>query len=541
MNRLNRAWGESPFYQAQLKGPAPDRFYHMPIDPRTPNLAVAKMLAKGKLSIGEQIVDSEGELEGLWDLVECPSALHTFLHDFSWLRHATALDDAGKEPARRLLTGWLDRFEKWSPDAWTPYLTAERLTQLCCHGKFVLHGRDALWRSRVLTSMARQTRHLARVSHRANTGFERLMTAMGLTIAGLCLPGCGPQSERGLELLRRELRLQIRPDGGHISRNPSHQLSILIRLRMVLDAINARSMQAPSFLKHVSARVGTFLQLFRCGDGGLAVFNGGYEDDPKALINALENIDNDDSIVAGFARHSGFQRLEAGRIAVIADTGVTTRIADKAALPGDIPYKGASSFHFSSGRSRIVINCGSGSHLSADWSRALQKAPAHSCLSSDQSNESTSVLTGGVVSHRRGEDGRGQVLEIDRVVQSASGDKKYLRRFFVSAQGDDFRGQECLTGIPTSIFKNLALRFHLHPSVKASLARDGKSVILAVANHEGWRFRTNVSQIQIEKSIYCGEGGSPISTEQIVVRPDGLAPSRNGDIIIKWGFRRVDA
>ena len=29
--------GESPFYQSRLRGPAPDRLYYQPDDPRTPD------------------------------------------------------------------------------------------------------------------------------------------------------------------------------------------------------------------------------------------------------------------------------------------------------------------------------------------------------------------------------------------------------------------------------------------------------------------------------------------------------------------------
>ncbi len=538
MNRLQRAWGESPFYQAQLKGPAPDRFYFMPVDPRTPDEAAAKMLAAGKLTIGSQSIDCEGELPDIWDKASAPGALHAFLQDFSWLRHMTALGDGGKAPARAIMKGWLDRYEKWSPEAWAPYHTAERLTQLCCHGGLILRGGDALWRSRVLTSMARQTRHLVKASHRANTGYERLMTAMGLTIASLCLPGCDAPAERGLEMLRRELRLQMRPDGGHVSRNPSHQLSIIIRLQMVLKALDARRLSAPGFLRHVSARATAFLQLFRSGDGGLAVFNGGYEDDGRALVTALSDGDRDDTPI-GFARHSGFQRLDAGRLTLIADTGAAMRAGASSDAQPDHRFKGGGSFHFSSGRARIVLNCGSGAHLSGDWVKALRKPDAHSCLTSDLKTEESVILTGGSVTHRRGEDARGQLLEIERSVDAEA--LRYIRRFFVAARGDDLRGQERLSGLSEAFAQSLVVRFHLHPAVRASRARDGKSVILAAPNHEGWRFRTNCKHLDIEKSIYCGEGGAPKATEQIVLRADGLEPARDGDMVIKWGFRRVDA
>ena len=440
---------------------------------------------------------------------------------------------------RLLLKGWLDRFEKWSPEAWEPYITAERLTQLCCHGGVVLRDGDALWRSRVLTSMARQTRHLERSSHRAKTGYERLMTAMGLSIAGLCLPGCDTPAERGLEMLRRELRLQIRPDGGHISRNPSNQLSIVLRLQMVLKALEARRLAAPGFLKHVSARAASFLQLFRCGDGKLAIFNGGYEDDGRALVTALQSVDTD-ATPTGFARHSGFQRLDAGRLSLIADTGAVNRTAKSVEVGAGSRFSSEGSFHLSSGRNRLVINCGNGAHLSGDWMRALRKAEAHSRFSVDGKKDEFAVA-GRAISHRRGEDARGQLLEIDCVVnRDAPEEIRYQRRLFAAARGDDLRGQDRFSNVSDEFLDSLVIRFHLHPEVKSSLARDGKSVILAAPNHEGWRFRSNCHCLRLEKSIYCGEGGMPVSTEQIVLGLDGLEPSPEGDMVAKWGFRRVE-
>ncbi|MEZ5984292.1 MAG: heparinase II/III family protein, partial [Parvularculaceae bacterium] len=103
------------------------------------------------------------------------------------------------------------------------------------------------------------------------------------------------------------------------------------------------------------------------------------------------------------------------------------------------------------------------------------------------------------------------------------------------------RGEDRFVDLPSAIAGSWRLRFHLHPGVRASLARDGKSVILALPNREGWRFRANAPSLRIEKSIYCGEGGLPVATEQIVLGPSGLEARESGDMVIKWAFRRVDA
>lgn len=528
---VHRAWGESPFYQAQLKGPAPDRLHYHPVDSRMPDRARGEAVLNGKIVIGADSVDCEGEVERLWDLAPRSGPLYAFLQEFSWLRDCSALGEAAHGPVRVLLKGWLDRHEKWSPEAWEPRLAAERLAHLCAHSALVLRGADALWRSRVLTSMARQTRHLARTSHRAGGAYERLMTALGLSLAGLCLPGCDREAERGLELLRRELRLQIRPDGGHVSRNPSHQLSIVLRLQMVLKAMEARRLPTPGFLKHVIGRAAANVQFFRAGDGKLAIFNGGYEDDGRAVLAALQSVDPAMG-PPGFARHSGFQRLEAARALVIADVGPA---------PAGRRYESAGSFHFSSGRSRLIVNCGNGGHLPGEWGRALAQAAAHSGLSADAPAAAAVLQGGGAVTHRRAEDLRGHLLEVERQLGGEERvGPRHIRRLFLSVGGDDLRGEDVLIDAPAALAAGWRLRFHLHPCVKASPARDGRSVVLALPNREGWRFRTNCQVLRIEKSVYCGEAGLPVATEQIVLAPAGLEPGESGDMLVKWAFRRLD-
>jgi uncharacterized heparinase superfamily protein len=543
LDRMSRAWGESPFYQAQLDGPAPDRLGHQPIDPYEPDAELGDAILRGRLSIGAESIDCFGELERLWDLAGRDGPLHDFMHEFLWLRHLARFGVRAKEPAMRLARAWFDAHERWSPDGWAPHTTGERLIQLCCHGQLVLAAGDALWRSRVLSSMARQTRHLARSGHRAGTAYERLMTATALTVAALSLPGCEAASEKGLELLRRELRLQIRPDGGHVSRNPSRQLELVVRLQMVVKALEAQRLTPPGFLRHIVGRAAAHAQLFRAGDGKLAVFNGGFEDDGGALAAALQAVEQDIE-PAGFARHSGFQRLEAARSVLIADVG-----AARGGAIAPSAYQSGASFHFSSGRSRIVVNCGSGDQMPGEWPAALRLAAAHSTACIDPPLVAGNLFRGAVITHRRAEEQRGQLLEIERsfanegVPVGGPGGLTHLRRFYLASRGDDLRGEDRLSPRTPAIGGEWKIRFHLHPGVKASIARDGRSVILALPNREGWKFRSNIEALTLEKSVYCGAGATPQATEQIVISPlsdAGLEVGAERDIVAKWSFRRMD-
>lgn len=526
--RMRKVWGESPFYQAQLKGPAPDRLLFQPNDPYAPDKALATALARGRIIVGDEQADCEGELEKLWDIAEPDGALFAYLQEFSWLRHLAALGDDGKTPARVLMRAWLDRYERWSSESWEPYYAAERLMQLCAHHPLLLSGADALWRSRVLACMARQTRHLARAAPQAATGYERLMTSLGLGVAGYSLPGCEGPAERGLEMARRELRLQLRPDGGHVSRNPSRQLKLALRLQALLKAIEARGFQPPGFLRHQVQRASAMAAFFRTPDGKLAVFNGGYEDDSKALV-AVQTGSDADITPADFARHSGYHKLTAARALLIVDTADDNGAA----------YKSAGSIHFSTGRSRILVNCGSGAHRGGEWRKALEQRSAHSSLS---------FLDGGPqpvfgeVAHRRGEETSGRLLEFERRIATANPEgASYLRRLFLSPAGADLRGEEMLAGCAPDEIDRAVWRFHLHPGLRASLARDKKSVILLLPNKEGWRFKSNCPELQLDKSVYCGGGGAPAASEQIVIRAGAYARRDDTAINVKWALARLDA
>ena len=79
-----------------------------------------------------------------------------------------------------------------------------------------------------------------------------------------------------------------------------------------------------------------------------------------------------------------------------------------------------------------------------------------------------------------------------------------------------------------------AVRFHIHPDVRLSLAQGGSSVILKLPNREGWRFRCGGGELSVEESIYFG-GGASRRTEQIVIRNSIKAQAAES----AWVFEQV--
>ena len=114
----------------------------------------------------------------------------------------------------------------------------------------------------------------------------------------------------------------------------------------------------------------------------------------------------------------------------------------------------------------------------------------------------------------------------------ASHDVVHRRRLYINASGSDIRGEDTLEGSGDHKF---SIRFHLHPSVKASLVQDGTSVLLRLPDKSGWRMRCSGGIASLQESIYLGDGQETKRTEQIVI----VGASQQGAAQVKWALTKL--
>ena len=67
---------------------------------------------------------------------------------------------------------------------------------------------------------------------------------------------------------------------------------------------------------------------------------------------------------------------------------------------------------------------------------------------------------------------------------------------------------------------DFALRFHLHPSVKASRLSDARGVMLVLPNRDVWTFEALDDKVDLEDSVFLAGNDGPRRTAQIVIRQD---------------------
>ncbi|UGY18630.1 heparinase II/III family protein [Bradyrhizobium septentrionale] len=521
-----------------------DRLIIAPHDLRTADATRAAEIYAGRFVFAGKIVTCHGR--SIFDLEPPSEDWEAALLGFGWLRHLRAADTAlTRANARSLVDDWISNQARRRPLERRADVRARRVISLLSQAPLVLGDTDGKFYRKYLRGLAREIRYL-RYSILDNDGVPRLQVLIALCYASLCLANQARNIKTTTRKLSDELQRQILPDGGHISRNPGALVELLSDLLPLRQTFAARNIAPPSALLNAIDRMMPMLRFFRHGDGSFALFNG-MSTAPSDLVATLLAYDDTRGVPMASMPHSGFQRLDAGTTALIIDTGPPP----PPSVSQDA-HAGCLSFELSSGPSRIVVNCGMPSTGRDNWRPFARSTAAHATLTYRDTSSCQFVELSAMKRLLRGapitsgpnnvESYREAVPDGDVLTASHDG---YLSRFgvihrrvlMVSQDGTRLEGEDSLSPAPGGRIKgseaDFALRFHLHPSVKASRLSDARGVMLVLPNRDVWTFEAMDDKVDLEDSVFLAGNDGPRRTSQIVIRQDARQAAT-----IRWSFVR---
>jgi uncharacterized heparinase superfamily protein len=501
-------------------------------------------LLEGRWMLAGAVLES-GLTGDPWDQASPTKRFAEALHRFGWLRDLLATGEPGAAEGARLFEGWERAFGRWSAFSWSGPIMGRRVMELACGARRLTGAMDEAGRRAFLASLLRQADALSAEDGEPAGAAERAAAA---AVAASALDGepAARVAARAVGRLERALDATVLPDGGHRSRSPEAALELLLDLQTLDDLLLQRGREAPKAVARAIDRLGAAVRFFTLGDGRLAVFQGG-EAGARAAVAATQT--EEDAALRprpfGFAPHSRYQRLQGARLQLIADagapaTGAWSTAACAQPLAIDVSADG----------DRLITN--GGWSPEAAGPQAWRLSGAGSTLSLGEGSPGAPVaatvagvlgprLVGGArrVDVRRNEVTGGVWLTLSHDGWGPGFGLIHERRLFLDAAADELRGEDQLQpvgGRPTSSAP-YAARFHLHPDVRASLARDGRSVLLTGPSERGWWFRNDSADVRLEPSAVF-EDGLPRRTVQIVLR--GEARGGSG-ARVRWKLAPAEA
>ncbi|MFQ5599200.1 MAG: heparinase II/III family protein [Candidatus Krumholzibacteriia bacterium] len=219
------------------------------------------------------------DLSRPWEIPELGRSWNYQVHYFDYLLpiadQASDVAPASSEGATRQLCGLVDRWIDVHPHgrgvAWEPYPTAIRIVNWLDLAHTLGERADPQWRRRVLHSVYVQAAWLRRHLERHLLGTHLLKDVKALLLASTVFedPRSRQWRAEAEALLRREVRVQIRADGGHIEPSIMYHCTAL---EDVLDLLGFDGAVTGGMRVELEAAAGKMLRFAR----GVEVPSGGF-------------------------------------------------------------------------------------------------------------------------------------------------------------------------------------------------------------------------------------------------------------------------
>lgn len=525
-------WAGSALHRALLARPQPDGLAIAPQDPRPADPEAGGKILAGRYVFSGAVMEV-GPGGDPWDR---PSPSHGFavgLHGFDWMRDLLSLGEPGIAEALRLTLDWRAIFGRWNSFAWSPDVLERRTFHLACGAKAICGKASDMEAAAITLDLARQARHLIGVRDGPARAAERACAA---ALAGAALAGEAGEKliEAGLARLARTLPVSVAPDGGHASRCPRAALELLLDLRTLDEALHQRGRPAPQEMSRAIDRLAGAVRFFTLADGALPELQGG-EAGKKAYVAAGRS-DADGGKVP--ASRNGYHRLEGASLQLFVDAAAPAQGAwsvSACAQPLAMEV-------LAEGRRLIAASAWSPEAagppalrlVDASSTLTIADEPCGEPLRGFRARALGPRLVGAYsqVEARRYEAEQALWLELAHDGWVRRFGLRHERRLYLDLASDELRGEDTLVsahegdlGEAGRRFIPFKICFHVHPDVRASLARDGKSVLLRAGEHDhGWWLRNDAQSADIETSVYFQEG-RPRRTQQIVLRGQARAES----------------
>ena len=546
---LDGEWFGSPLHRALLTRPTPEGLAAKPRDFRPADPARGRAILRGDFNLGGSAIQA-GHDGDPWDRPSPTYRLAVALHRYEWMPHLLTERQQGAIHALRLHMQWRRLFGGWNSFSWSAVALERRVFNFACAiGPLAAGASDAEIAGLAL-DLARQARHLLKISDRPERATERAAVA---AVAACALAGAAGDKlgRKAVTRLERLLPKTILPDGTHASRSPEAGLELLFDLLTLDDGLSQRGLEAPPALTGAIDRLSSALRFFTLGDGRLACFQGGEAVAAGRVAAALAR-DSSPTRPPEMALHGGYHRLTGEGIMALVDGG---------APAGGVYSVQACAQPFAlevvCGRDRLVTNCGWSPDGGAPQAFRLADGASTLAVANSSVGEPLSGVLAALfgprlagaprtVAARRHEGPEGVWLELAHDGWGKRFGLRHARRLFLGRKHDQLRGEDRLEPLSDNPAKGetgrprylpFTVRFHLHPDARASLARDQKSVLIRGASNQGWWLRSDALEVSIEPSAHFEEGGARRST-QVVLR--GRARSDTGGRL-RWKLAVADS
>ena len=474
-------------------------------------------------------------LNKIWDNKNLKKKDYRNLNSFFWL---FSLDlKSSKKDIQNVILQWIDKNHRYDSKSWEIDIVAKRVIAWTSSTRLTYEDGSTDYKSKFNSVIRKQINHLIKEIERSEWVDDKMIGCAAIILTGLSYQDEDGYLKKGLNLLKKLVKFSFDNNGFPKSRNIRQLCFYLKYFILIREWFKESQSEIPDFINENIYYLGQ-AYAFACQNNKVAfLFNGNHEtnnvDFDRYLKKLGYSFKNKSNELGGYAS------LNNKKTSLIMDVGSSP---DKKFSSN---YQaGALSFEIISNGKKLICNSGYFQDHNHQLNKLSKSSAVHSTLILDDRSsckfnqtkkESLEISLGLKVLKKN------IVFEKNYWKINATHDG-YLKQYGVihEREIEFYPEQEKFVGHDKMISKNniknlkFEIRFHLEPNIKIMKTQDNKSILIDL-DGEGWKFKSNNSDMNIDNGLYFGKKNSFVDNKNIVI--SGMTNDVNHTI--KWEITKI--
>ena len=442
-----------------------------------------------------------------------------------------------------IIKSWINIFFDYEPNTWEMEITARRIIAWSSNTDITLEGSDKVYKGNFFVSLVKQSNFLSKNLNNLFYGPSKIICCSAIILSGLMFKENEANYKTAIKELEKVTKNYFDETGFPKSRNPEEVFICIKYLILIREWFREAQRYIPDFLNEIIAKCGNCYAMLSCNNKQFPLFNGATEINLKDYDIFLKNLKY--KFINKNYEISGLVKIKKKKFEFFIDCG-------NPPLNNFAKYyqAGCLAFELNSNKQKIICNSGYGKYLSPKLTSLSRSTAAHSTLYINntsscifQKNKTINKVYGNslIKKHKIVKKNYTEEKNFYSLTAAHNGYEKqfgyiHTRSIKILKKEDKIFGQDELAKTknyskPLIYF----VRFHIYPDTKIIKTKAGNSVLISLANGEGWLLQSKTNNFEIEKNIFLGNKNKIINNESV-----SISGNINEEIIlIEWDIERV--
>ena len=473
-------------------------------------------------------------LDDVWNDENLKDKEYKTLNNFFWF---FSLDlKSSKQTTQDLISNWINNNYKFKDKSWNFDLTAKRIIAwLSCHN-LTYESSNQNYKERFNQIIQKQTNHLINEINRSNLIENKLIGCASIILVGLCYQNKKNYLSFGSSILKRISKFTLDNYGFPKSRNINQMIFYLKYFILIREWFKESQVNIPEHIDETIYYLGQGYAFFWKNSKTDFLFNG----------NNISNNDEFDNYLKRLGYKFKNENHELGGYFLLRNKKIilTMDVGPAPSLNYSKDYQsGALSFEIISNGKKLISNCGFYRKENNKLNYLSKSSATQNTLIIDDNSSCKFIRKEKYLCVKKGLKiiKKKFIFEENYWEINASHDgymKKYNsiheRKIEFYPQKMKFIGTDKIIKKKINHNYKFDIRFHLEPAVKLMKTQDNKTILIDL-NGEGWKFKCDNHDINIDNGLYFGNKNSYTENQNIFI--SGI--SNNQVESIKWEIKKI--